>query len=171
MHLAGILRALDADPSVSAAVAAAAHGPYPVTVEVRDALKSALVQLIAGRTSRPVILITTDDAKARELAHDLRAWARVRRALHFPDPDQPAYSMLAIGHDVLAQRVAVLAELMKASATPTDGAPVIVASLPALMRRLLPVADFRTHFLSLTPGARADLDNDVVADRAQDVRP
>ncbi len=158
MHLAGILRALDADPSVSAAVAAAAHGPHPVTVEVRDALKSALVQLIAGRTSRPVILITTDDAKARELAHDLRAWARVRRALHFPDPDQPAYSMLAIGHDVLAQRVAVLAELMKASATPTDGAPVIVTSLPALMRRLLPVADFQTHFLSLTPGARADLD-------------
>ena len=160
MHLSGILAELARDPSIEAALSASASSA-PVTVELRDALKSMFVPLLAQRLARPVIVVTTDDARARELAQDMRAWWPTQPVLHFPDPDQPAYSMLAISHDVLAQRVAVLAQLVRASENPSEPGPIVVSSVRAAMRRLMPVEEFRAHFLALAAGAAMDLETTV----------
>ena len=160
MHLSGVLAELARDPSIEAALSASASSA-PVTIELRDALKSLFVPLLSQRLGRPVIVVTTDDARARELAQDMRAWSPKQPVLHFPDPDQPAYSMLAISHDVLAQRVAVLAQLVRAAENSSEPGPIVVSSLRAAMRRLMPVEEFRAHFLALTAGASMDLETTV----------
>ncbi len=153
MHLSGLLRTLERDPALAAAVS---ESERPLTIEVRDALKPAVVALLARRGNRPVIVISADDARARDLAQEVAAWAPEHPVVHFADPDQPAYSMLAISNEVLAQRVAALAHLTRASSDRVGAAPVITASASALMRRLLPPAEFRSRFLTLAPGVEVD---------------
>ena len=157
MALTGLLDLLAEEPSLAAAVSRALTGPRPLTVEVRDGVKSTLLALLGRQAGRPLIVVTAEDGRAAELAHDIGMWSDARPVLHFPDPDQPAYSMLAIAGDVLAQRVAVLGHLARARESGGSPPPIVVTSVRALLRRLVPPDEFRTHFLSLTPGAAADL--------------
>ena len=157
MALTGLLDLLAEEPTLAAAASRALQGPHPLTVEVRDGVKSAVLGLLGRQSSQPLIVVTAEDGRAAELAHDISMWSDARPVLHFPDPDQPAYSMLAIAGDVLAQRVAVLGHLARARETAGSPAPIVVTSVRALLRRLVPPDEFRTHFLSLAPGAAADL--------------
>ena len=157
MALSGLLDLLAEEPSLASAASRALNGPHPFTAEVRDGAKSAALGLLGRQAGQPLIVVTAEDGRAAELAHDIGMWSDARPVLHFPDPDQPAYSMLAIAGDVLAQRVAVLGHLSRASESGGSSAPIVVTSVRALLRRLVPPGEFRTHFLSLTPGAAADL--------------
>ncbi|MYD95418.1 MAG: hypothetical protein F4Y02_17420, partial [Chloroflexi bacterium] len=157
MAFTGLLELLAEEPSLAAAASRALNGPHPLTVEVRDGVKSTVLALLGRQAGRPLIVVTAEDGRAAELAHDIGMWSDARPVLHFPDPDQPAYSMLAIAGDVLAQRVAALGQLARARESGGSSPPIVVTSVRALLRRLVPPDEFRTHFLSLTPGAAADL--------------
>lgn len=157
MALSGLLDLLAEEPTLAAAAASALQGPHPLTVEVRDGAKSAFVGLLGRQASQPLLIVTAEDGRASEIAHDIGVWTESRPVLHFPDPDQPAYSMLAIGGEVLAQRVAVLGHLSRVRDSGASPAPIVVTSVRALLRRLVPPEEFRTHFLSVAPGTAADL--------------
>ena len=96
MALSGLLDLLADEPTLADAESRALRGPHPLTVEVRDGAKSAVLGLLGRRASQPLLVVTAEDGRAAELAHDIRMWCNSRPVLHFPDPDQPAYSMLAI---------------------------------------------------------------------------
>ncbi len=157
MALSGLLDLLAEEPTLAAAASRALRGPHPLTVEVRDGAKSAVLGLLGREASQSLVIVTAEDGRAAELAHDVAMWTDARPVLHFPDPDQPAYSMLAIGGEVLAQRVAVLGHLSRVRESGAPAAPIVVTSVRALLRRLVPPDEFRTHFLSLSPGTAADL--------------
>ena len=155
MRLSDLATEFAGEPTLAAALAAAEPRRDPLTVELRDALKPLYAALLVERLQRPLIIVTAEEARAGELAHDIGMWAGNMPVLHFPDVDQPAFAMLAINHDLLARRVAVMGRLVHA----TDRDPiVVVASARALMRRLMPVDEFKGHYLTLAPGAVTDLD-------------
>ncbi len=155
MRLSDLAADFAAEPTLAAALTAAEPSPEPLTVELRDALKPLYAALLVERLRRPLIIVTADEARAGELAHDIGMWTGDVPVLHFPDVDQPAFAMLAINHDLLARRVAVMGRLVHT----TDRDPIIVvASARALMRRLMPVDEFKGHYLTLAPGAVTDLD-------------
>ena len=66
--------------------------------------------------------------------------------------------MLAISSEILAQRVSVLSHLMRIVDRPLEPAPIVVTSIPALLRRLMPPDEFRTHFLVLAPETKAKIE-------------
>ena len=155
MRLSDLAAEFAAEPTLAAALAAAGQWADALTVELRDALKPLYVALLVERLGRPLIIVTAEEARAGELAHDIGMWAGDIPVLHFPDVDQPAFAMLAINHELLARRVAVMGRLAHAN----EGDPiVVVASARALMRRLMPVDEFRGNYLTLAPGAVTDLD-------------
>jgi transcription-repair coupling factor (superfamily II helicase) len=156
MRLSDLAPNFAAEPTLAAALAEAEGSDEPLTVELRDSLKSIFVALLVERIRRPLIVITPEEARASELAHDISMWVADIPVMHFPDTDQPAYSMLAINHGLLAQRVAVMEQLVRAQM----GSPlVVVASAPALMRRLMPIHEFRGNYLTLAPGTVTNLDS------------
>ena len=155
MRLSDLAAEFAGEPTLAAALAATGQEEESLTVELRDGLKPVYVALLVERLRRPLIVVTAEEARAGELAHDIGLWAGDVPVLHFPDVDQPAFAMLAINHDLLARRVAVMGRLAHANA----GDPiVVVASVRALMRRLMPVDEFRGNYLTLAPGAVTDLD-------------
>ena len=155
MRLSDLATEFAAEPTLTAALAAAEQRDDALTVELRDALKPLYVALLVERLGRPLVVVTAEEARAGEMAHDIGMWAGDVPVLHFPDVDQPAFAMLAINHELLARRVAVMGRLAHAN----EGDPiVVVASARALMRRLMPVDEFRSNYLTLAPGAVTDLD-------------
>ena len=158
MSLTGLTRLLKATPSLGKAVDLATEGPGPLTIEIRDAAKPSFVSALAQHSTSPIIVITAEEGRAANLAQDLRHWIDQRPVLHFADCNQPAYSMLAISSEILAQRVSVLSHLMRIVDRPLEPAPIVVTSIPALLRRLMPPDEFRTNFLVLAPETKAKIE-------------
>lgn len=156
MRLSDLAPELAAEPTLAAALAEAEGSDGPLTVELRDSLKPIFAALLVERIRRPLIVITPEEARASELANDISMWVANTPVLHFADADQPAYAMLAINHDLLAQRVAVMGRLVHA---PAQEPLVVVASARALMRRLMPIAEFQGNYLTLAPGAATNLES------------
>jgi transcription-repair coupling factor (superfamily II helicase) len=158
MSLTGLTNLLKATPSLGKAVNLAAECSGPLTIEIRDAAKPAFVSALAQRSTSPIIVITAEEGRAASLSQDLRHWTDQRPVLHFADCNQPAYSMLAISSEILTQRVSVLGHLTRIVDRPEGPAPIVVTSVPALLRRLMPPAEFRTHFLVLASETKAQIE-------------
>ena len=84
MRLSDLAAEFAAEPTLAAALAAAEPRPEPLTVELRDALKPVYAALLVERLRRPLIIVTADEARAGELAHDIGMWAGDVPVLHFP---------------------------------------------------------------------------------------
>ncbi|MCY3800072.1 MAG: transcription-repair coupling factor [Chloroflexi bacterium] len=155
MNLLGILAEIAETTSVNRALASALSKNPATRIEIGDALKPVFIAALAGRSKRPLIVLTSDEARAREYARDIESWATGRTVRVFSDPDQPAYSPMSISQSVLGERAAVLAELAghdTRSTTADASPPIVVSSVTAFMRRLTPVAEFCRHFLAIAPG-------------------
>ncbi len=155
MNLAGILAEVAATPSINRALGSALSNSPTMRIEIGEALKSVFLAALADRSKRPLIVLTCDEARAREYARDIESWNSGRIVRVFSDPDQPAYSPMSISQNVLGERAAVLAELAghtTRSKTVENAPPIVVSSVTAFMRRLTPVAEFCRHFLVIGAG-------------------
>ena len=155
MNLSGILAEVAESTSIGRALKSALSGSPATRVEIGEALKSVFLAALAGRSKRPLIVLSSDEARAREYARDMEAWIPGRTVRVFSDPDQPAYSPMSISQSVLGERAAVLAELAghtTRSKTVETPPPIVVSSVTAFMRRLTPVAEFCRHFLAIGAG-------------------
>jgi len=152
MRLSDIRSRLEAVPGFSEALAATEIG-LPCDLQARNSAKPMFLAALADRLDRPLILIVPNEARASEMVQDIQAWVATADVMSLPDPDQPAYSQMAVNQNILNQRVGVLSRL--ANPQPRKGKSrqlVVVASIPALLRRLVPPEEFRRQFLTLTPG-------------------
>ena len=131
MNLSGILAEVAETTSVNRALASALSNNPATRIEIGDALKPVFIAALAGRSKRPLIVLTSDEARAREYARDIDSWATGRTVRVFSDPDQPAYSPMSISQSVLGERAAVLAELAghTTKSTAADTPPPIVVSV------------------------------------------
>lgn len=157
MSLIGLLKLLGEASSISGALRQTSGDSARRVVEIRDGAKATFIASLAQDIHAPIIVVTAEEARAEELANDIGVWSSNKPALHFPDADCPAYSMLAVSNDVLAQRVSVLGHLRQQIESPSSPSPIITTSVRALMRNLMPVKEFLIHSLSLSPGGHSDL--------------
>ncbi len=155
MNLGGILDEVAETTSVNRALKSVLSKNPAATVEMGDALKPVFLGVLAARSKRPLIVLTSDEARAREYARDIESWIPGRTVRVFSDPDQPAYSPMSISQGVLSERAAVLADLVghaSRSRTAEASPPIVVSSVTAFMRRLTSVEEFRRHFLAVGVG-------------------
>ena len=157
MSLIGLLNLLGKDAGVSGALSAGFEKSSRRIVEIRDGAKAAFISALACDSHAPIIVVTAEESRAVEFANDISVWARNKPVIHFPDVDVPAYSLLAISNELLAQRVSVLGRLQQQLESPSPASPIITTSVRALMRHLMPLNEFLSHSLSLAPGCRSDL--------------
>ena len=125
MSLIGLLNLFGKDAGLSRALNAGFEKPSCRVVEIRDGVKAAFISALACDRDTPIIVVTAEESRAVELANDLAVWAPNRPAVHFPDVDVPAYSLLAISNEILAQRVSVLGQLQQQLESPSPAAPII----------------------------------------------
>tara|TARA_B100000029_G_scaffold457660_2_gene486557 strand:- start:233 stop:3757 length:3525 start_codon:yes stop_codon:yes gene_type:complete len=157
MSLTGLLNLLSEDASFSGALSEGGTPSSRRVVEVRDGAKAAFISALASNSNATIIVVTAEEPRAAELANDIAVWARNTTVLHFPDVDVPPYSLLAISHDLLAQRISVLGHLQQQLPPTSPGPLIVTTSVRAAMRHLMPLKEFLAHSLSLSPGNRSDL--------------
>ena len=80
------------------------------TFEMRDAIKPVFLAALADQSKRPLIVLASDEARAREYARDIESWIPGRTVRVFSDPDQPAYSPMSISQGILSERAAVFTD-------------------------------------------------------------
>lgn len=101
--------------------------------------------LMAGWADQPgpVLIITPQEAEAASLLGDLKNLLPGRTVLNFPSWPLPTFQVVAQGREALADRLHVLKELC------LDGAPIVVAPVEAVLRRLTPKPAFCRQMLTL----------------------
>ncbi len=146
MRLSDIRSRLENLPDVAEALTTI-ENRLPCDLHARNAVKPILLAALAARLDRPLILVVPDEARASEMVQDIQAWVSSADVLSMPDPDQPAYSQMAVNQNILNQRVGVLSRLATADTRKGNtGKLVVVASIPALLRRLVPRKNSADNF-------------------------
>ncbi len=128
---------------------------YQLLPRVRPAVIAALL----GETEAPVLIIAPTIEESRELSVSLRTWmASPERLLRFPEPPGLLYERVPGPPEIITDRLDVLSRLSMCRLEEEGcGAPVIVASPRALMRRTLPYRQYRKAIRHITVGAREPL--------------
>ena len=110
--------------------------------------------LAAASSDEPTLVVAGDDAGARRLAEDMRAWLAPREVLLYPTRGISGGSHLAPPSHLVGLRLGALDAL----ANP-DGAapPVVVASAVALAERV-PEAELRPHGFGIAKGGKFDIE-------------
>jgi transcription-repair coupling factor (superfamily II helicase) len=103
----------------------------------------------AGGASRPVIVVTADDAIAARLSDDIAFFAP--GGVTLPAPDSSPYAELAADRVIAAARLGVLYRLAAG-----DAPPIIVTSIAAILRRTLDREELLARALTITPGQTVD---------------
>ena len=127
-----------------------------------SALRPFLVAAMLARDDqRPAIVVAPDDRAAGELAADLGAWLAPRSVRFYPSRGVTYESHLQPPPHLVGLRIAALDALAAAGASPgttaASGAPVLVASAPALSEKV-PDPALRPHSFTITVGDLLDLD-------------
>ena len=126
-----------------------------------SALRPFLVAAMLARAGeRPAIVVVPDDRAAGELAADLGAWLAPRSVRFYPSRGVTYESHLQPPPHLVGLRIAALDALAASSppgAAGAGGAPVLVASAPALSEKV-PDPALRPHSFTLTVGDLLDLD-------------
>ena len=150
-----------------------------MTASCSSALRPFLIAaLLAHTQQRPTVVVAPDDRAAGELAGDLAAWLAPRSVRFYPSRGVTYESHLAPPPHLVGLRIAALDALAAADAgpadpagppratgspaapgprTPVSGAPVLVASAPALSEKV-PDPALRPRSIELAVGELVDLD-------------
>ncbi len=154
--LAALLPTLQRDETFEAfgrALDTAKPGDQPGRLSIADPAKPYVVAALQAALGRTVLLLTARPGHARELAEDLVGWTNdPSTVLHLPAPDALPYEQLAEDPSLVARRVDVLASLAEAGA-----APLVVASLRAVMDLIEAPARFRAASRTLRVGDRVNM--------------
>ncbi|WP_183771270.1 transcription-repair coupling factor [Catenibacillus scindens] len=115
-----------------------------------DAQKSHFAWALSG-DFKYKILITYDEAKARELYEDYRFFDR--NVLFYPAKDVIFYNVDIHGNLIVSQRLKVIRRLL-------DGEPLtVVTTIDALLDRVLPLSLIRSHQIIVESGAVVDTED------------
>lgn len=121
---------------------------FGLTGSQRALLMAGLTEVSPG----PMLIITTGEAEATALVGDLAGLLPKREIMFFPVWQSMALEVFSQHDDVANQRLKVLETLIK------GGAPVVVAPIESLMRRLVPVETYRRGRLKIQMGDQVNLE-------------
>ncbi|MEO8082941.1 MAG: transcription-repair coupling factor [Ardenticatenales bacterium] len=157
--IAGLIAAVARHPAVAEALArAGASEPGAVVgpLGLPEAAQPPIVAALAVASNVPVVWIVPQQDEARALADALTAYLPDPSRLHlFAAPDALPYERIPWDPSVREQRMATLASLFTRRGAGSDAAaPIIVASLRAVLTPTLPVADFDRDARVLRRGDR-----------------
>src|ERR1019366_1394710 len=126
---------------------------------VSQSLRPYLIAALLDRDpDRPAVVVAGDDRAARDLAAGLKTWLEPRPVRYSPSRGVTYESHLAPPPHLVGLRIAALDALAAAARGEAPaGAPVLVASAPALSEKV-PDRALRAHSFELAVGELLDLD-------------
>ena len=112
------------------------------TLGVITNARAYIIAALAAHLNRPLIVLTAETRRARELADTIGVWlGEPERVYLFADPEPLPYERIPWSRDTRRQRLAALAALARwRRGAP---APIVVASARALMWKTLPPREMR----------------------------
>jgi len=109
-------------------------------VAVLDAAKPYLIAALYQSLHLPMVVVTAQPEKCRRLHEQLSAWSNSSQIKLLPEPDALPYERIASDASTEQERIQVLSAL--ANINGETGAPLVVASAPALMPKTTSYSDF-----------------------------
>lgn len=169
MNLSGLLSLIHTAPEFQALLARLDAGPRVTEpLEVLDAARpyvlAALQQAWANVSlpTRPIVVVTARTERAKQLWADLTAWsASPQDIFYFAEPDPLLYERMPWSVETIALRLAALSALARHGQTigAARNAPLVIATMRALMVRTTPRADLERHVFVLRRGENLSLTN------------
>ncbi|MCL2178212.1 MAG: transcription-repair coupling factor [Proteobacteria bacterium] len=120
---------------------------------LRGASRGLLLSQLCKTTQKPLLCITADEASAEQLTEDIAFFfggtgtLAEPRILKYPAATQQPWDAVIFDAQTMANRLSVLFHLSQKTA-----GQIIVASLPALAKRLMPVQQMNLSAELLAPG-------------------
>ena len=137
-----------------------AHRSGERTLSLIRAARPYLLAALSGDLKQPLVVVTGRVETAGALVDALRAYAGdPARVLRFPEPPVLLYERAPWPRETVCERLAALATL----ASPPAPAPVVVASVRALMQRTLSPRSFRANLRTLKKGQTIALAKTLLA--------
>ncbi len=147
MPLSGLLQLIEETPAYRRLLAEL-RGASSRAV-VLEAAKPYLIAAVYHSLGLPVLVVTSQPERAKELAEQLSIWCRSARVGRLPEPELLPYQRAISDSSTELERIRALSAL--AANQSDSGVPLIVASAPALMHKVASYSDFISagHTVSL----------------------
>jgi transcription-repair coupling factor (superfamily II helicase) len=162
MSLQGLLPLLMERPELRRLVEQLDTGYTPPELHgVSEAGKPYLLAALHRALSRPMLVVTQDEQRARDMAETVRVLTgRPEQALLFPDRDALPYERMIENAETMQLRMGALARLAngKKDLHARESAPIIFASARALTQPIIPQDELRGMLLEIVPGEEMDLE-------------
>jgi transcription-repair coupling factor (superfamily II helicase) len=107
-----------------------------------------LPELVLGLGNKGLIHVCRDEAHVAQLREQLTFFAKDLRVIHFPAWDCLPYDRVSPSADIVAKRLAALAELSKPQTAPF----LILTTVNAVMQRVVPKKMIAEASLAIKPG-------------------
>ena len=120
------------------------HSPI-LTTGILDSQKAHLIYALQTHTDRPVIILTHNEMKVKELYEDMQFFIKDNIYV-YPSKDPLFYSADVHSIDIVRQRLNVIKALLD------QKNPVIILSVEALLDRLVRKDVFKTFIINLSVG-------------------
>lgn len=182
MNLSGLLPLLEGTPEFRALLARLEAGGGIVTepLEVLDAARPYTLAALQKTSKAAILIVTARTERAKQLWVDLMSWsANPERIFFFAEPDPLLYERMPWAGETIALRLAALSALAvgrsgsgeRGAGSDGDGviergsdrererggAPVVIATMRALMTRTAPLEDFQRGVFVLKRGESLSL--------------
>jgi transcription-repair coupling factor (superfamily II helicase) len=110
---------------------------------ILNAGKPYLIAALFQKMQIPVMVITAQPEQAKLLYDQIACWSNTGEIYLFPEPDTLPYQRAIADVSIEQNRLQVLTELIGSSRK--KGAPLVVASAPAVMQRLADAREFHSY--------------------------
>ncbi len=151
MNLSGLLPLIENLPAFPD-LTAALRSQTTTSADVIESARAPALAALSRAWNAPIVLLTARSDRAKQLADELSVWMlNGENVFLFAEPDPLFYERMPWGTETIAARLGALAALAQGRA------PIIVASIRALMQRTVPPNDFRAGMRELRRGEKTSL--------------
>jgi transcription-repair coupling factor (superfamily II helicase) len=151
LNLTKLLQLVEDMPAYQRLVSEMRQGDGHINVALLDAVKPYLIAALYNRLRMPILLITAEPENAKKLYEQLSAWSASSQIKLFPEPEALPYERIVFNNSTEIDRLEVLSALVNASNPTRDSyPPLVIASAPAFMQKILSDNDFTkvSHVIS-----------------------
>ncbi len=143
MNLSGLLPLIE-DLAAFHDLTAALRAQNTVTADVIESARAPMLAALSRALAAPIVVLTARSDRAKQLADELGVWSADPGGIFtFPEPDPLFYERMPWNAETIAARLAALAALAQRRGNRSNAsAPIVVASVRAVMQRTVPPADF-----------------------------
>ncbi|MBI3536485.1 MAG: hypothetical protein HY070_02815, partial [Chloroflexi bacterium] len=150
MNLNGLLPLIESATEFQALTRAVRDHSTTSAAAIESA-RPAILAALAQNLSAPILVLTPRAERAKQIAEEIAIWSRENISHLFTEPDPLFFERIAWSADTISARLAAL------SALALERAPIVVASIRALMQKTIPRADLRASVRTLEKGSNISL--------------